>query len=103
MILFAYASNMDVDDFSVHVKSAKKVGIGYLPGYSFIFNRIADDQSAKANIIPCDELNAKVWGVLIEVSEEDKQRFFHNTDDIELIPATCYDEQDKAYNAEVFV
>lgn len=103
MILFAYASNMNVDEIATSITSAKKIAIGYLPGYSFIFNRKAADLSAKANIIACEELDAKVWGVLIEVSEEDKQRFFVGHDDIGLIPVTCYDANGKAYEAEVFI
>jgi hypothetical protein len=103
MILFAYASNMNVDELATHVTSAKKIDIGYLRGYSFSFNRTADDLSAKANIITCDELDAKVWGVLIELSDEDKAKFFHSTDDLQLLPVTCYDTKDKPYDAEVFI
>src|SRR5450756_1741851 len=76
MILFAYASNMDVDEFALSMPSAKKLGIGYLPGYSFVFNRTSADLSAKANVIVCEELDANVWGVLIEMSDEDKERSF---------------------------
>lgn len=103
MILFAYASNMYFEDFVTEVKSARHLGVGYLPGYSFVFNRTADDLSAKANVIPCAELDDRVWGILIEVSDEDKARFFHSTDDITLVPVTCYDNDGKAYETEVFV
>ena len=103
MILFAYASNMNVNEFATHITSAKKIDIGYLPGYSFVFNRTADDLSAKANIITCEEMDAKVWGILIAISDEDKARFFHSSDDLYLIPVTCYDTNNKAYDAEVFI
>jgi hypothetical protein len=103
MILFAYASNMHFEDFVTHVKSGKNLSVGYLPGYSFIFNRTAADLSAKANIMVCDEPNAKVWGILIEVSDEDKARFFHSTDDITLVPVTCYGINEQPYDAETLI
>lgn len=106
MILFAYAGNMDVEKFSKSVPSAKKIGIGKLPGYSFIFNTTADDESSKANVVPSFEADAAVWGVLIDIADSEKDLFFNPdpaTNDLALENVNVLDENDNIYPAVVFV
>jgi len=105
MILFAYAGNMDVEKFSKSVPSAKKIGIGKLPGYSFIFNTTADDESSKANVVPSFEADAAVWGVLIDIADGEKDLFFNPdpvTNDLALENVNVLDENDNIYPAVVF-
>lgn len=105
MILFAYASNINVNEFVKTVPSAKKIAQAKLGGYGFVFNKIAEDGSAKANIIPSTETGACVWGVLIAYEENEKGNFFNPTgwsSDFELIPVNCVDATGELYKAEAF-
>jgi len=107
MILFAYASNMNVDEFATHITSARKLCNAYLPGYHFVFNKIGHDSSAKANVEPANEPDAKVWGVLIDISEEDRLHVFNPADDwiqdLELVPLSCIGTDGETYTAQVFI
>jgi len=105
MILFAYASNMKVDEFVKSVPSAKKITNAKLTGYSFAFNKTADDGSSKANIIASLEADAAVWGVLIDINDDEKDNFFNPdevTNELELIPVNCMDQTGEIYKAEAF-
>jgi hypothetical protein len=105
MILFAYAGNMDVAEFSKNVPSAKKIGIAKLPGYSFVFNKTADDESSKANVMKSFDADALVWGVLIELNDEQRSNFYAPdawSSDLKLEQVICFDEQENIYHAEVF-
>lgn len=106
MILFAYASNMNVDEFAKTVPSAKKIAIAKLPGYSFAFNKTSGDGSSKANILVSATPDAHVWGVLIEYQDNEKDNFFNPTgwsSDFELHNVNCIDENGEMYQAETFV
>lgn len=106
MILFAYAGNMDFEGFRGSVPSAKKLGIGKLPGYEFTFNTISADDSSKANVVQSSEPDASVWGVLMVVDENEKGNFFNldsNSNDLKLEQLTCFDESGKLYQAHVFI
>jgi len=106
MLLFAYAGNMDVDKFSKTVPSAKKIGVARLPGYHFIFNKTADDQSSKANITPSTDPLDLVWGILIEFNEDEKANFY-NPDEwssgLSMEPVSCISADDEIYQAEAFI
>jgi hypothetical protein len=105
MILFAYAGNMNVEKFAKTVPSAKKIGIAKLPGYSFVFNSTGEDESAKANVVKSFDQDAMVWGVLIELDDEERANFHDPTwsSTLKLEPALCFDKNDNLYHAEVFV
>jgi len=106
MILFAFAGNMDVGNFAKIVPSAKRIGVARLPGYNFIFNKTADDLSSKANILQSSDPNDAVWGVLIELADNEKSNFLNAmpwAGDYMLTPVTCVTEAEKIYLAEAFV
>jgi len=105
MILFAYAGNMNVDKFAQTVPSAKKIGVAKLPGYTFVFNSTGEDESAKANVMKSFELDAMVWGVLIELDDEERSNFYDPmwSSVLKLEPALCFDMADNIYHAEIFV
>jgi gamma-glutamylcyclotransferase len=105
MLLFAYAGNMDVHKFSETVPSAKKIGTAHLPGYSFTFNKTADDESSKANIIPSADPADAVWGVLIEFDEQEKENFYNPdtwSSDLKLEPVNCIDGDGELHQAIAF-
>jgi len=105
MILFAYAGNMNVDEFSKAVPSAKKIGIAKLPGYSFVFNTTARDESSKANVIRSFTHDAAVWGLLIEINDDERFNFFNPdplTNDLKLEPVNCVAQDGSVYHAEAF-
>jgi hypothetical protein len=106
MILFAFAGNMDVGNFAKIVPSAKRIGVARLPGYNFIFNKTADDLSSKANILQSSDPNDAVWGVLIELADNEKTNFLNAmpwAGDYMLTHVTCVTEAEKIYAAEAFV
>ncbi|WP_214070931.1 gamma-glutamylcyclotransferase family protein [Mucilaginibacter sp. dw_454] len=105
MILFAYAGNMNVEKFAKTVPSAKKIGIAKLPGYNFAFNSTGEDESAKANVVKSFDLDAMVWGLLIELDDEERSNFHDPTwsSVLKLEPVLCFDLADNIYHAEVFV
>jgi hypothetical protein len=105
MILFAYAGNMNVEKFAKTVPSAKKIGIAKLPGYNFVFNSTGEDESAKANVVKSFDQDAMVWGLLIELDDEERGNFYDPTwsSTLKLEPVLCYDLDDNLYHAEVFV
>ncbi|HEY8780800.1 MAG TPA: gamma-glutamylcyclotransferase family protein [Mucilaginibacter sp.] len=106
MLVFAFAGNMNVDELSKKVPSAKKIGLAKLPGYDFVFNRTDDDQSSKANIIQSTDPDALVWGVLIEIDNREKSNFY-DLDPLvsglkpELV--SCIDMNDEIYQAEALI
>lgn len=106
MILFAFAGNMDVEGFAKRVPSAKKISNARLPGFHFIFNKTADDQSSKANIIQSNDPNESVWGVLIKIDDKERGYFFNQeawSCDFHLESVNCIDEQENICHAEAFV
>ena len=106
MILFAYASNMDVTRFAESVPSAKKIGIAHLPGHRFEFSKTADDDSSKSNItLSKTDPTESVWGVLIAIDDNERHNFYDpNTwsTGLKLEPVNCVDEQGEIYKAEAF-
>jgi hypothetical protein len=106
MILFAYAGNMDVDKLSKSVPSAKKIGIGKLPGYRFVFNTTSvEDESSKANVVQLFEPDTEVWGVLIHIADNERGNFFNpdpDTNDLMLETVNIVDVGGNVYHAEVF-
>lgn len=104
MILFAFAGNMDVEEFAKTVPSAKKIDIAKLPGYTFLFNKTAEDQSSKANIAASND--DVVWGVLIELNDNEKGNFYNGETwsiDFKLEPVNCIATNNKVYAAHAFV
>ncbi|WP_428330544.1 gamma-glutamylcyclotransferase family protein [Mucilaginibacter sp.] len=106
MILFAFAGNMDVGQFSKTVPSAKKISVAKLPGYKFVFNKTAEDGSSKANIALSDDPTDMVWGVLIQINDDEKANFYNEETfsiDFRLHSVSCLDVNDEIHHAEAFV
>jgi hypothetical protein len=106
MILFAYAGNMNVEEFSKNVPSARKIGAAKLPGYTFVFNNAGEDDSAKANVEKSFDPDAAVWGILIELEDGEKSNFYNPdtwSSGLKLEQVACFDANDNLYHAEVFV
>lgn len=103
MLLFAYASNMNVDDFRQKVPSAKKITNAKLSGYQFSFNLNAEDGSSKASLTPSDHPDAGAWGVLILLDDKELDNFLFQEDWFELTEVTCADKSGEIYKAKAFV
>jgi len=105
MILFAYASFMDLDELSIHVPSVRKLCNAYIPGYEFCFNKSYGELSAVANIQPSRNGAAKVWGILIEL--EDVGNLIQKNPDweehMELIDVKCIDDAGTLYHAATLI
>jgi gamma-glutamylcyclotransferase (GGCT)/AIG2-like uncharacterized protein YtfP len=71
---FAYGSNMVHDRMAKRVPSSRVLGPAELPGYSFCFNKLSKDGSAKANIISSGNPDDVVYGVLYELDEVDRPK-----------------------------
>ena len=106
MVLFAFAGNMDVAEFAKTVPSAKKIGVAKLPGYRFLFNKTAEDQSSKANIALSNDPNDVVWGILIQLNDNEKGNFYNGETwsiDFKLEHVNCIGADEKVHPAEAFV
>lgn len=74
MLTFAYGSNMLLQKLKINMPSAKKVANGYITGYRFSFNKVSKkDGSAKGNIVYTGNNDDIVWGIIYEISEEEKK------------------------------
>jgi hypothetical protein len=105
MILFAYAGNMNVEKFAKTVPSARNLGVAKLPGYHFAFNSAGDDESAKANVMKSFDVDAMVWGLLIELDDGERSNFHDPlwSSTLKLESVLCFDMDDNIYHAEIFV
>ncbi|MCO5260714.1 MAG: gamma-glutamylcyclotransferase [Crocinitomicaceae bacterium] len=71
MYYFAYGSNMFTYRLEKRVGRVQIIGIGLLPKYSLIFNKISKDGSLKANISLND--NHNVYGVIFKINPSKKE------------------------------
>lgn len=74
MKIFAYGSNMNIGRLRKRVPSAIKVCNASLVGYSFAFNKKSKDGSLKGNIVQTNNADDKVWGVVFEIDEKEKEK-----------------------------
>lgn len=74
MKIFAYGSNMNIGRLRKRVPSATKVCNASLDGYSFAFNKKSKDGSVKGNIVKTNNADDKVWGVVFEIDEKEKDK-----------------------------
>lgn len=74
MKIFAYGSNMNMSRLKKRVPSATKVCNASLNGYAFAFNKKSKDGSVKGNIAQTNNADDKVWGVVFEIDEKEKEK-----------------------------
>jgi cation transport regulator ChaC len=74
IITFAYGSNMPTARITDKTRcpSAKSVGVAELRGYELRWHKASKDGSGKADIVEIDVDGASVFGVLYEISPEEK-------------------------------
>jgi len=70
--MFSYGSNMSLQRLRKRVPSAVQLSIGYVEGYSLKCFKKSKDGSGKASIIPTNNKEDKVWGVIFMLEEKDK-------------------------------
>lgn len=73
MLYFAYGSNMALARLQHRIPSARRLGIGHLPGYQLRFHvRSTKDSSAKCDAFLTGDGNDRVLGVLFRMDPEAK-------------------------------
>ena len=72
IITFAYGSNMPTARIRARCPSAVAMGVAELRGYELCWHKASKDGSGKADIVPSGAEGASVFGVLYEVSPEEK-------------------------------
>lgn len=74
MKIFAYGSNMNINRLKKRVPSATKICNASIDGYSFAFNKKSTDGSVKGSIEQTNNADDKVWGVVFEIDEKEKEK-----------------------------
>lgn len=72
IITFAYGSNMPTARIRARCPSAKALGVAELHAYEIRWHKASKDKSGKADIVESDVDDASVFGVLYEISPEEK-------------------------------
>jgi hypothetical protein len=86
---FGYASNLDAKTLEGRLrKRPLKIGVGVLPHYGFRFNFPNPDGSARANILPSQ--NESVYGLVFEISEEDRSYFLNSEPGYKLVKVQVF-------------
>ena len=70
-ICFAYGSNMSVRRLQERVRSARPLGIGWLPGHRMMFRKKSKDGSGKCDIVPSGAYT--MFGVLFEIDSSEEK------------------------------
>lgn len=74
VVVFAYGSNMLSARMRERAPSARKHNIGQLVGHQLCWNKRSKDGSGKCSIAETGHPKDVVWGVIYEMSLEDKPR-----------------------------
>ena len=72
IITFAYGSNMPKARIRARCPSAVAMGVAELRGYELRWHKISNDGSGKADIVQSNSEGASVFGVLYQISPDDK-------------------------------
>lgn len=65
-LMFAYGSNLCLPRLVDRIGAVQSITTGYLTGWSYRWNKIADDGSGKGNIIRTDDSDDRVWGAVFD-------------------------------------
>ncbi|MFD2201692.1 gamma-glutamylcyclotransferase family protein [Shivajiella indica] len=86
---FGYASNLHTETLEGRLRNPpRKIGLGVLPHFGFRFNFPNSDGSARANIVPSQ--NESVYGILFEISEEDRAYFLNSEPGYEFVKVQIF-------------
>ena len=72
IITFAYGSNMPTARIRARCPTATALGVAVLHGYELRWHKTSKDGSGKADIVKSDVDGASVFGVLYEISPDEK-------------------------------
>ena len=70
---FSFGSNMSSNRLLARLPNAKRVGTALLKGYKLTFNMAFSDGSGKCTIVPTNEPDAVVYGVVYQLNEAEKK------------------------------
>jgi gamma-glutamylcyclotransferase len=87
---FAYGSNMLLQRLQGRCKSARFHSLASVPGYKVVFSKRSTDGSGKATLVKTTADNARVYGVVFHLSEEE----FDTLDDFEGVGNGYYRQDD---------
>ena len=74
MLYFAYGSNMSTRRLGHRISSARKLGVAILAGHQLKFHkRSLKDDSAKCDIEQTGRADDRVYGVLFDIHEADRE------------------------------
>ncbi len=73
MYYFAYGSNMMTARLRQRVPSAEFVSRAVLTGHKLLFHKYSIDGSGKCNIWKTEEASDRVYGVVFEISDDEKK------------------------------
>jgi cation transport regulator ChaC len=72
---FAYGSNMFLAKLRKSAQSAKYFTNGKVSGYKFFINKYShNDKSGKANIVFTNNIDDKVFGVIFDIDQSEKEK-----------------------------
>ena len=74
ILIFCYGSNLPHKRLINRIGEVKHIGIFVLDKYHLVFNKKSTDGSAKANIKFTNKDEDIIWGVVIEINEDQKKK-----------------------------
>ncbi|MEM9388026.1 MAG: gamma-glutamylcyclotransferase family protein [Pseudomonadota bacterium] len=77
MIYFAYGSNLHPERLRRRVPSRQALGVAILSGHTLTFTKRGADGSGKCAIVPTDDPQASVYGVLYRMAPDDRLSLDH--------------------------
>lgn len=73
-LVFSYGSNMSTARLRQRAPSAQPIGPGLITGHVLRWHKVSKDGSGKCDAAASDIADARVYGVLFEISKEDKRQ-----------------------------
>jgi len=74
MKIFSYGSNMNLARLKERVPTAVYVTIASINNYTLKLKKISKDGSSKATILPTENEDDIVWGVIFEIDDSEKEQ-----------------------------
>jgi len=101
MLYFAYGSNMNSMRIQERTPSAVAIGAACLKHHHVICNKLGQDGTAKANIVP--RQNASTYGVLYEINAEEMKLLDVEETGYRRVEKTLLNHLDQKVRAQTYV
>ena len=104
VLVFAYGSNMSSLRLKERSPSARRIAIARLITYKLGFNKKSKkDNSTKANIFKTDDPNDFVWGVIYEISKNDKSQLDKHEEGYEAKEVQVLDSKQNYFDVVAYM